>query len=78
MCCMHDDSRVEGSPSTLLDAYLYYHLLHIAPPNALLCTTQLTPTVPCAVFPLKGGTRVLPPFPSLVFFDVVIGMSNLL
>ena len=32
-----------------------------------------------AVFPPKGGTRVLPPpFPNLVSIDVVIGMFNLL
>ena len=32
-----------------------------------------------SVFPPKGGTRVLPPLsPNLVFFDVVIGMFNLL
>ena len=38
-------------------------------------------SVCASVFPLNGGTRVLPPpppFPSLVFFDVVIRMSNLL
>ena len=32
----------------------------------------------CSVSPKGGGTRVLPPFPNCVSFDVVIGMLNLL
>ena len=56
---------------------------HVAPSGSQLGGDELLlqerkKQVKSPVFPLKGGTRVLPPFTSLVFFDVVIGMSDLM
>ena len=42
------------------------------------CTHLKQAPVQKLLHPPKGGTRVLPPFPNLASFDVVIGMFKLL